>query len=224
MGRPRKNLQANGWEKKLYSVFFPLAELNWEFEIRWADMQESWKQEKDAAARAGSTDRQNELAARVERETKELSAWQDEQLLEIDRRFRPIPYNPIAYKYLTLDPPISEAEGIREYLHFHRHGESLQATETKDLQGNLNAWDKISRTERDIRILAHGKGPITPFQEHVVHRQLLELVISFERERLTAEELTECFDKYCACRNREKTHDMDSLRKMRDRLEAELTA
>ena len=55
-----------------------------------------------------------------------------------------------------------------------------------------------------------------------------ELVISFESERLTAEELAECFDKYCACRNRKKkkkkAHDMDSLRKMRDRVEAELRA
>lgn len=221
MGRPRKNQLSNGWEKKLYPVFFPLAELNREFERRWAKMQESWKQEKEAAARTGSTDRQNELAARVQRETKELSAWQDEQLLDIDRRFRPIPYNPIAYKYLTLDPPISE-EGIREYLHFHRHGESLQVTKTKDAQGDLNAWDKISRTERDYRRLAYGKGPIASFQEDMVQRQLLELVTSFESERLTAEELSECFDKYCACRKR--THDMDSLRKMRDRIEAELMA
>ncbi len=93
---------------------------------------------------------------------------------------------------------------------------------TKDAQGDLNAWDKISRTERDFRILAYGKGPIAPFQEDVVHRQLLELVISFESERLTAEELAECFDRYCACRK--KAHDMDSLRKMRDRVEAELRA
>jgi len=133
-----------------------------------------------------------------------------------------MPYNPIAYSYFTLEPPMTDSEGIREYLHFHRHGESLRVTESKDAQGDIKAWDKIARTEKDFRILAFKKGPITPFQEDVVHRQLLQLVICFESERLTAEELVQCFDKFCACGK--ENHDADALRKMRDRFEAELGA
>jgi hypothetical protein len=95
-------------------------------------------------------------------------------------------------------------------------------TATKDAQGDLDAWDKISRTERDFRVLAFGKGPMAPFQEDVVHRQLLQLVICYERERLTADELAQCFDEYCACGK--ESHDADALRKMRDRYEAELKA
>ena len=146
----------------------------------------------------------------------------EEKLVDINRRHTPIPYNPIAYSYFTLDPPIPDLEGIREYIHFHRHGESLRATETKDAQGDLDAWDKISRTEKDFRVLAFGKGAIAPFQEDVVHRQLLQLVICYDRERLTADELAQCFDKYCACGR--PNHDADALRKMRDRFEAELKA
>jgi hypothetical protein len=222
VGRRRNEPQPDGWKKKLHSVFFELAEVNQEFEERWAKMQDAWRRELEVAGRADATNLQNKIAVRVSIETSQLEKWYEEKLADIDRRNRPIPYNPIAYSYLTLDPPISDSEGIREYLHFHRHGESLRATETKDTQGDLDAWDKISRTEKDFRILAFGKGPIASFQEDVVQRQLLQLVICYESERLTAEELAQCFDKYCACGK--KNHDMDALRKMRDRFEAELRA
>jgi hypothetical protein len=219
VGRHRNKPQRDGWKKKLHSVFFELAELNQEFERRWAKMQDAWKREREAARKA---DASKKITARVAKETSQLEKWYEEKLADINRRHTPIPYNPIAYSYFTLDPPISDLEGIRDYLHFHRHGESLRATETKDAQGDLDAWDKISRTERDFRILAFGKGTITPFQEDAVHRQLLQLVICYEHERLTAEELAQCFDKYCACGK--ENHDTDALRKMRDRFEVELRA
>ena len=56
----------------------------------------------------------------------------------------------------------------------------------------------------------------------MVHRQLLELVTCYEHKRLTAEELAQCFDKYCGCEK--ENHDADALRKMRDRFEVELRA
>jgi hypothetical protein len=161
-------------------------------------------------------------AARFVRDRSQLEHWFEEQLVEINRRYKPIPYNPLAYSYLTLDPSIPDSEGIREYLHFHRHGEALRVTEKRDAEGDIKAWDKIARTERDVRILSMGKGPIKPFQEDPGHRQLLQLVICYERERLTAEELAQCFDRYCACGK--MNHETDALRKMRHRFEAELKA
>jgi hypothetical protein len=222
VGRPRNNPKRDGWKKKLHTVFFELADVNREFERRWATMQAGWKRKRKAAGKANATDVRNKLAERVAREKSQLEKWYDEKLVDIDRRHTPISYNPIAYNYLSLERPLPDSEGIREYMHFHRHGEALRITETKDAQGDLKAWDKISRTEKDLRILAFGKGPIAPFQEDVVHRQLLQLVICYERERLTADELAQCFDKYCACGK--ENHDADALRKMRDRYEAELKA
>jgi hypothetical protein len=221
VGRPRKNPQQDGWRKKLQPVFFELAEVNREFEKRWAQLQTECRRELDAAG-PKQTELQKEISARFLSERSRLDRWSEERLVDINGRYTPVPHNPIAYSYLTLDPPITDSEGIKEYLHFHRHGEALRVTETKDAQGDLNAWDKISRTERDVRILAFGKGPIAPFQEDVVHRQLLQLVICYETERLSGEELAECFDKYCACEKED--HDADALRKMRDRFEAELRA
>jgi hypothetical protein len=221
VGRPRSNPQPDGWKKKLPSVFFELAEVNREFEKRLAKLQKEWRRKLKAAG-AKRPEHQKKISARFLGERGQLDRWFEQRLVDINRRYTPIPYNPIAYSYLTLDPPITDSEGIKEYLHFHRHGEALRVTETKDAQGDLNAWDKISRTERDVRILAFGKGPIAPFQEDVVHRQLLQIVICYGTERLTADELAQCFDKYCACGK--ENHDADALRKMRDRFEAELGA
>lgn len=219
--RPRNNPQPDDWKKKLPAVFFELAEVNQEFEKRWAKLlTQAMRELKDAGPKRPEL--QKEVSARFFGEVGKLDRWFEERLIEINSRYTPVPYNPIAYNYLTLDPPTSDSEGIKEYLHFHRHGEALRVTQKKDSQGNLDAWDKISRTERDARILAFGKGPITPFQEDVVHRQLLQIVICYESERMTAEELTQCFDKYCACGK--ENHDSDALRKMRDRFEAELKA
>jgi hypothetical protein len=221
VARPRNNPQPDGWLKKLHSVFFELADVNQQFEKRWAKLQSRAMRELKAAG-PNRPELQREISARFFVEVGKLDQWFEQCLADINRRFTPVPYNPIAYSYLTLDPPISDSEGIKEDLHFHRHGEALRVTQRKDAQGNLDAWDKISRTERDVRILAFGKGPITPFQEDVVHRQLLQIVICYEGERMTAEELAQCFDKYCACEK--ENHDSDALRKMRDRFEAELKA
>lgn len=220
MGRRRKNPAQSGWRNKLHSVFFELSDLNQKFEKRWAQLQSEGKQELKATGPTASPKVRNEIVARFGKGTAQLERWFEEKLVDINKRYKPIPYNPLAYGYFTLDSPISDSEGLRQYLHFHRHGESLEVTEAKDTQGDIEAWDKIARTERDLRILAYGKGPVTPFQGDAVHRQLLQLVICYESERLTADELAECFDKYCACGK--KSHGADSLRKMRDRFEAEL--
>ena len=220
MGRRRKNPAQRGWRNKLHPVFFELADVSKEMEKRWAQLQNECRQGLKFAGPAASPKVRNETISRFRNGTAQLERWFEEKLVDIDKRYKPIPYNPRAYGYFTLDSPISDSEGLRQYLHFHRHGESVEVTEAKDAQGDIEAWDKIARTERDRRILAYGKGPITPFQEEPVHRQLLQLVICYESERLTADELAECFDKYCACGK--ESHEADNLRKMRIRFEAEL--
>jgi hypothetical protein len=216
VGRDRNNPQQDDWKKKLQPVFGELAALNREFEERWAQTQENWKREL-----GGTGQTQNGFAALMARDKTALEQWFEERLVDINNRYAPLQYNPTAYNYLTLNRPVPDSQGILEYLHFHRHGESLRVSETKDAKGDLDAYDKIARTGRDARILSFGKGPIKPFQEDTVHRQLMQLVICYERERLSAEELTQCFDEYCACGD---DHDADALRKMRQRFEAELTA
>jgi hypothetical protein len=220
VGRHRKNPAQDGWRNKLFPVFFELAPLGQEMERRWAQLQNECRQQLEVAGPGASAEVRNEIGSRFVNGTAQLLGWFDEKLVDIDNRFKPISYNPLAYDYLALDSPMSESKRFRRFLHFHRHGESVEVTEAKDAQGDIEAFDKIARTERDVRILALGKGPITPFQEDAVHRGLLQLVICYESERLTAEELAECFDKYCACGK--ESHEANSLRKIRTRYEGEL--
>jgi hypothetical protein len=208
-----------GWRPKLYPVFFELALCNKEFETRFGELQRKVKEELSSLGPNASPEIRKENEQRYYGGLAELVRWQEERLIEINQRYTPVPYNPLAFSYLTLDQPVSDQQGIGEYIHFHRHGESLRFTAGNETSGNLVAHDKIARTERDLFQVMHGKGPIKPFQENLTHRQLLQLVIAFEKEPLTAEELAECFDHFCACG---KVHDADGLRKMRNRFEAEL--
>jgi hypothetical protein len=72
VGRRRNEPQPDGWKKKLHSAFFELAEVNQEFEERWAKMQDAWRQELEVADRADATNLQNKIAVRVSIETSQL--------------------------------------------------------------------------------------------------------------------------------------------------------
>jgi hypothetical protein len=201
-------------------VFFELADLNQQFEKRWSKIERECRQGLETAAGANAPEIKQQVLEYFWERVRELWRETDEKLVDIDKRYKPFLFNPLAFSYLTLDPPSSDAEGIFEWLHFQRHGEGYWTTAMKDANGEVGAWDRISRTERDFRLAVRGQGSVKPFRFDVVHQQLLELVISFENERLTAEELVECFDSYCGCGR--KHHDLSTLRRMRARLEEDL--
>jgi hypothetical protein len=208
------------WRAKFHAVFRELAECNREFELRFAELQKWLTQEISSAGPNTSPETQKEISDRYYAGVANLDTWYEQRLIDINERYTPIPYNEIAFRYLTLDQPVPDRRGLAEYLHFHRHGEALKVTEANDAQRDLAAWDKISRTEKDVRRIFYAKGSMKPFQEDQLHRQLLQIVIAFEKEPLTADELAACFDDYCACGK--EIHDADSLRKMRNRFEADL--
>ena len=197
-------------------MFFELAEVNKEFEKEMAELAQRGAQ---IAAMTNQNEVSMERKAIAEEEGR-VERWFEEKLIDVDKRHKGTPYDPLPYSYFSDAAWLSDSEGLRQYLHFHRHGESLQSSKLKDAEGDLEAYDRISRTERDFRILAFGKGPIKPFQEIPVHRQLLQIVMSYEKEPLSSEELADCFDAYCACGR--ESHDAAALRKMRRRLEANL--
>jgi len=104
----RQKRELDGWKKKLHLVFFEMAEVNQELERRWAKLQGKWQRQAKKIGRAKASPAREELAAQVKQESSELEKWYEEKLVDIDKRYKPIQYNPIAYSYLTLDPPHSE--------------------------------------------------------------------------------------------------------------------
>lgn len=129
----------------------------------------------------------------------------------------------MAYSYLEIRPGETpdEADNLFAYIHWSRHHESARATTARDQQGDIDAYRKLARTGEDFRRVTFKKGRIKPFQGDVIHRQLLELILCFENERLTAEELPECLDKYCVCG---RIHDASAAIKQMRRLRKELEA
>jgi hypothetical protein len=206
------------WRNKLHPAFFELAPLNYQFEIDWKKIELECRQELERLGRNASAELRNKVVTQLNDKADKLITKLDKKLLEINQRYPELPHNPLAYSYL--DPRYGQpADDLVVYLHWMRHGESLQRTEAEDAKGDLKAWRKLARTAEDQRRIVHKKGPIKAFQGDTVHRQLLELILCFEIKPLTAEERAACVDAYCACG---KIHDADALKKQYMRLKREL--
>ena len=127
----------------------------------------------------------------------------DRELDEVSQRFGDVDYNPLPFGYLYTPTGARDDEShtfVRAH-HWARHQESVDATIARDQMGDSKAWDDWHRTGADIRKLAHRKGPIKPFKVDLAHRDLLQLVMAYEVEPLTADERAECFDAFCGCGN-----------------------
>ncbi|HEX5423903.1 MAG TPA: hypothetical protein VFW94_10165 [Candidatus Acidoferrales bacterium] len=211
------------WREKLYAIFFELAEFNLQFEREWKDLQIQHLQKLLALGEKPDPGLWQQTHHEFERKAQELLDRKTVQLVEINQRYLPgpIPYDPLAYSYLAIRPGElpDDAENLAAYIHWERHGESLQATTEKDQHGDMEAYRKLARTGEDFRRVTFKKGGVKPFQGDEIHRQLLELILCFEKERLTADELAECLDRYCVCG---KDHDAGAARKQMKRLRKDL--
>jgi hypothetical protein len=206
------------WRSKLHPAFFELAALNFRFEIDWKKIELECRQELKRLGRNASAELRSKVMTRLNDKADELMTKLDEKLVEINQCYPKLSHNRLAYNYLDLRSG-QPADDLVPYLHWMRHGESLQRTEAEDAKGDIKAWRKLARTAEDQRRIVHQKGPIKAFQGDTVHRQLLELILCFEIKSLTAEERATCMDAYCACG---KIHDADALKKQYRRLKREL--
>jgi len=209
------------WRDKLHPTFFELAEVNRKFEVKWKQIQLECKRELETLGPRAPAELREKVVSRLQKKSTELMTEVEKQLVEINRRYPQLSYNPLAYSHADFSPGQSAVDEFVSYLHWMRHRESLQTTSANDARGDITAWRKLARTGEDFRRIAYKKGSIKSFQGDTVHRQLLELILCFEVEPLTAEERAECVDHYCACG---ETHDADALKKQYARLRRELQA
>lgn len=184
-------------------------------------------QAEGAAGPNMSLGEKSRIAGRVVSRRDELMVRFDKKIAEIDNRHKPLPAAPLCYPYLTdlpkeMPSEQREAQTLFEWIHWERHHESASQDLAADTQGDLDAWQRLTRTGTDWRTISFKKGPIKPFQGGIYHQDLLQIGLSFASgmERLTAEELADFFDTYCPCGT--EVHDSGALRKQCLRLVKDL--
>jgi hypothetical protein len=215
----------NAYRDKLPPIFFDLAELNRDFEIRLAEIQRECDGKLASYGPNPPNERRSEVGTVYRAKTVLLEAYLDKKLRETQARHRATPFNKLAYSYFDFskhqDTPDDILQRIFEYMHWERHGESFRKTSHLIGEGDVDALRRVQRTDEDRFRVYAGKGPIKKYQGDIVHRQILELILCFEMTPLTEEERADCADDYCACG---KTHDPDALDKQYRRFKKQLQA
>ena len=211
--------QRTNWRDKMPPVFLEMAGFNQECEAKWAETEDKGRRRlAELTADASPEDRQKVVDQNVV-ESQGFLVWMEQAAAVIGQKFPIVAGNSLAYAYFSFP----SERPFPEYLHWERHGESLQSATQRVQTGDVEALQQLHRTEEELFRVAHGKGPIPDFQGDAVHRQLLELIICFEPEDapLTSEERADCMDAFCACG---QPHDADAVRKQYKRLRKQLEA
>jgi hypothetical protein len=140
---------------------------------------------------------------------------------EIRRKFPTRPNGPplaadLIYANPVLWPmtPNDYAEGELCWLHWKRFRIPLQQDAT-EARFNVKASKRITKTITDYDDRRSNPRWKPKFKIDLEHSAIFETGLSFGLERLTEEELADCFDEVCCCGC---IHSADALRKQRDRL------
>ena len=106
--------------------------------------------------------------------------------------------------------------GALETEHWHRNRETLASAVSVAQAGDINAYKRIEKTRELIFRRTHRLGGVPKLKEHPQHAEMFLVGLELGLERLTAEELADCFDEPCDCGD---LHDADALKKQRARLQ-----
>jgi hypothetical protein len=108
--------------------------------------------------------------------------------------------------------------GDLEHLHWRRHRRPLHQDRTSAQADDLGAFGRMNRTNDDYIHWRRGQN-VKDFQIDTDHWTLLEMGFDLGLNKLSSEELADCFDAVCPCGC---PHDADALKKQRERLRAAL--
>jgi len=98
-----------------------------------------------------------------------------------------------------------------------RYDMTVEELRARRAAGNFKAHKQLQRIYSDLDDWDFGI-PLGEFRFKTKeqHLGLIALVLDYEREKLTPEEMEDCFNLYCPC---EKSHDADALRHLRRKFE-----
>jgi len=103
-----------------------------------------------------------------------------------------------------------------EHLHWRRHQERLHEDLRREQADDLVAIQRVNRTMNDY-LRWRQQRLVTPFKIDPDHWTLFEIGFDLGLNKLSSEELADCFDAVCPCG---RSHDADALKKQRTRFRA----
>lgn len=109
-------------------------------------------------------------------------------------------------------------ENLLAYYFFKRFRIPLRLAQQKESSGDLNAHDQVVRAKDEFWRLGHGYR-VPDYKVSEIHSDLMELGLNHGLQKLTAEELAECFDCVCPCG---EEHAADALRRQLGRVKRQL--
>jgi hypothetical protein len=126
--------------------------------------------------------------------------------------------NELRGKYIITLGCTTEDEEFFAWLCWRRFRKPLWKLVQEEWDGSVKAAKNLVRLREDWQQLGRGQK-LKPFKGHLDHHQILEVGLSLGLEKLTAEELADCFDRICPCG---ETHDADAMKKQRARVSKEV--
>src|SRR5688572_32862096 len=161
-----RTVEPDKWREKLPPIFFEVASLSCAFEQTLTKLEADRVRQLEALGEGASDAQRRAICNEAEIKHARVGAEVGRQLQQIQDRHGDVPYDPLpsSYLYPPDGKPEDEATMLFRELHWNRHQEALHSTVRRDVSGDLSAWDALSRTGADWRILAFRKGPIGPFK------------------------------------------------------------
>jgi hypothetical protein len=190
---------AQSWREKIHPAFIEIAQLR-------RALVEAQKQ--PVSKRADAVDQ-------VLRQTAEKR----DQLLEHYPDLSPRPsWSHVAGSGYQHSSAGEKVNHVFEYHFFKRFRVPLRLALQRENMGDLNAHNQIVRARDEFWKLAHGYR-VPRYKVSEIHSDLIELGLNLGLNRLTFEELAECFDDMCPCG---REHAADALKRQFKRVEQQL--
>lgn len=116
---------------------------------------------------------------------------------------------------LTSPAPEDTRWGLLENKYWRYNREPLGKAASAAQRGDFEAYKRIEKIERIEYQETFRLGHVPQAKEHAKHSLLFLMGLELGLEKLSAEELADCFDELCDCG---EVHDPDALKKQRPRL------
>ena len=171
------------WKEKVHPLF-----------LEWAEIYKEMCNALSALGPNPASELTKEIRARTEKRLTQLSGKLPTQLRS---------------KGIITLACTTEDEALFAWLCWRRFRKPLWKLLQEERDGSLKAAKNLVRLREDWQQLVRGQK-LKPFKGHLDHHQILEVGLSLGLEKLTAEELADCFEKICPCG---ETHDGDAMKK-----------